>query len=181
MTLAETLTEAYRGLEAAAVPIFIVCAGVPVGGTLAAWIGRGGRTDKDGRFFANAVIAFGLLAFALEVLALLIARWALDVPLLQANILLLIGPPLALVLGLAGVRLVFPLSELGSAKTARSALLLVGLTLVIIWFLGQFRGWGIMFFGGIAQLGVLFALGWLLFKGLARKVRGKAADEPRGR
>jgi len=180
MTVAETLTDLYRTLESAAVPIFAACAAVPIGGTLAAWIGRGGRTDRDGRFFANMVIGFGLLVFVLEVLVLLVARWAFDASVLDANVFLLIGPVLALVLGLLGVRLVFPLSALGSARTARSALLLVGLTIVIIWLLGQFRGWGVVFVGGIAQLGLLLALGWLLLRGLAKKTFGKGDGKDDG-
>lgn len=173
MTLSETLTEAYGAVDRHALIVFLACAGVPVVGTVAAWIGKGGKTDKDGRFFANLAVGFGLLALILEVLVIVIARAAFSASLMDANVLLLFGPPLALVLGLLGVRLVFPLSELGSAKTARAAVLFVLLVVAIIWFFGQFRGWGVIFFGSVAQLAALGVLAWFLLRRLGRRALGK--------
>jgi len=173
MTLSETLHEAYGAVDSQALAVFLACVGVPVVGTVAAWIGKGGKTDKDGRFFANLAVGFGLVALVLEVVVIVIARAALSASLMDANVLLLFGPPLALILALVGVRLVFPLSELGSAQTARAALLFVLLVIAIIWFFGQFRGWGIVFFGSIAQLAALGLLVWFLLRRLGRRALGK--------
>lgn len=178
MTLSEVLSDAYAAVDGQGLAIFLACLGVPVVGTVAAWIGKGGRTDRDGRFFANVAVGFGLLALILEVLVIVVARAAFTANVLDANVLLLIGPPLALGLGLLGVRLVFPLSELGSARTARSALLFVLLVIAIIWFFGQFRGWGIVFFGSLAQLAALGALVWFLLRRLGRGALGKSDSPP---
>ena len=176
MTLSEVLVETYAAVDQQALPLFLACVGVPVVGSVAAWIGRGGRVDRDGRLFANLTVGFGLVVLVLQVVAIGVARAAFDAPLLSANILLLIGPPLALTLALFGVRLVFPLSQLGSARTARSAVLLVLLVLGLVWLFSQFRGWGVVFFGSIAQLAALGALGWLLLKRLGRGATGRDPD-----
>ena len=153
MTLSEALVETYAAADRHAALIALACVGVPVVGTLAAWIGRGGRTDRDGRFLANATVAFGLLVLALQVLAVAVARAAFDAPLLDANLLLLVAPPLALGLALFGVRLVFPLSGLGSARAARSAALLVLLVLALVWLFGQFRGAQVLPVGSFSAIG----------------------------
>jgi len=152
MTLSELITDAYGWLDARALGVLAVCAAVPVGGTALAWLGRRG---PGGRLMANAVLAFGMIAFVLSMLAVIIARWAFGVTVLEANVVLLLGPVVALLLAVLGARLVFPLSELGSARTARDIGLFILLILGIIWFFSQFRGWGVLFFGGLAQLAVI--------------------------
>ena len=181
MTLSELLSDGYAAVDHNALGVFLASVGVPVIGTVAAWIGKGGRSDKDGRFFANLAVGFGLVAVILEVLVIVIARVGFGATIMDANVLLLVGGPVALALGLLGVRLVFPLSELGSARTARAALLFVLLVIGIIWFFSQFRGWGIVFFGSIAQLAALGLLAWFLLRRLGRRAigRGEVTGPPR--
>lgn len=169
MTLSEILTDVHGFFDANALPVFLTCVGVPVVGTALAWVARGGRTDRDGRVIANVVLSFGLVAFVFAMLAIVVARWAFDVSLLDANALLLVGPLLALGLALLGVRLVFPLSELGSARTARDVGLLVLLIIGLIWLFGQFRGWGVVFFGGVAQLAAIGLFLFVLVRRMARR------------
>lgn len=181
MTLSEILTDAHGFFDTHATPVFLTCVGVPVVGTALAWIARGGRTDRDGRFIANAVLAFALVVFVFAVLALSIARLAFDASLLDANALLLAGPLVGLALAVLGVRLVFPLSELGSARTARDVGLFVLLIVGLIWLLGQFRGWGVIFFGGLAQLAAIGFFLYFLVRRMARRAfKGDARrDTPR--
>jgi len=179
MTLSEALISAYAAADAHAPIVLAVGVAVPIVGTAAAWIGRGGRTDRDGRFLANLTIAFGLLAFALQIVAIGIARAAFDARLLDANALLLLAPPLTLALALVGVRVVFPLDQLGVARSARAAVLLFLLVLALVWVFGQFRGWGVVFFGSVAQLVALGALAWLLLRRLARSATGRDGAEAR--
>lgn len=173
MSLAEIFAAAYEQLDVLAVPIFAVCVGVPLLGTALARVGRGGRTDKDGRFAADVMVVFGLAAFALELVAIGIAHFGFHQGLLQANALLLLGPLLALGLSFVGARLVFPGTSLGSIRAARAALLLAGVLLAVFWLFSQFRGWGIVFFGDVAQLVVIGTLLALLVRHLYRRALGR--------
>jgi hypothetical protein len=70
-----------------------------------------------------------------------------------------------------GIRLIFPLSELGSAQTARDVFLFVVALLVVVWLFSKFRGWGIVFFGGLVQLLLVGVLLAFLLRYLFRRLR----------
>ncbi len=152
MTLTEIFSGAYLWADANAMPIFAATAGLPLVGVLGAWIGKGGKTDKDGRFIANVIIGLSIIVFLLLIIGLIIAHFGFDKGMLSANALLLIGPIIGVVVALMGIRMVFPLSQLKTARLARDVGLFALLILGVLWLFSQFRGWGIVFFGSIAQM-----------------------------
>lgn len=73
MTVDEFFFLVYAWSEVHAVEVFAAAIALPILGTAAAWLGRGGKTDADGRFFASAVMAVAIAAVVLEVLGVGIA------------------------------------------------------------------------------------------------------------
>ncbi|MCO4763286.1 MAG: hypothetical protein KC502_17345 [Myxococcales bacterium] len=172
MTLEQSLIEVYR-VAAARGPLLLGCSVViPLLGTLATWIGRGGRTDNDGRALANALILIAMAIFIVFLLAATVAVTLLDRSLLQAEWTLLLTPIVWLGLTLWGVRLVFALEDLRAALLLRDAGLLLATVAALLWFFSQFRGWGVVFFGGLMQLVVIVALVALFIRSLLRRIRG---------
>src|SRR5688500_17418491 len=110
MTVDEFFFLVYAWSEVHALELFLCGMSLPVVGTVAAWIGRGGQTDADGRFIASAVMAIALAAVVLEVLAIGIALGLKNLTLLDANLMLLIAPILCLIGCVVGIRRVFPLN-----------------------------------------------------------------------
>ncbi len=176
MTLDEFFFLVYAWSEVHAVGVFAAALALPVVGTFAAWVGRGGKTDADGRLIASVVMGVALAAVLLEVLALGIALGLKNQSVLDANLLLLVAPIVCLVGCVLGIRRIFPLNELGSVKSAVDVSVFVLACLAVIWAFSRFRGWSVVFFGSFGQLVVvgLFAalLLWRLYKrafgGIAR-------------
>lgn len=176
MTLDVWLREVYRWADARAPEVLLACALVPVVGTIAAWIGKGGKTDTDGRAIASALFALALLAVFVEVAAIGIARSMLGLSILDANVLLLLAPFVCLLGTVVGIRRVFPLSELGSVKTALDLALLVALCLAGAWLMSRFR-WGVVFFGSLAQLGLLALVVVVFVARIVRRVQRTATAD----
>ncbi|MGC4115493.1 MAG: hypothetical protein QM765_13000 [Myxococcales bacterium] len=185
MTLADFFGASYAWADANALFILAVAVLVPVAGTALAWLGKGGRTDSDGKLVASAVMGFALVGVLVELGAIFVARSALGVSLLSANLLLLVAPVVCLAGSVLGIRLVFPLSQLGSVKTATD----LGLFLLacggLLWVMSKFRGWSVVFFGSILQLLVIGALAlfvlWRLYRrafGLSRRREPQASADP---
>ena len=170
MSLGELLALAYGWADAHAPQILLAAVAVPLLGTLAAWIGRGGRTDRDGRAIASVLVGFGLAVLLLGLAAALVAHLAFDRSVLEADVALLAAPPVCLALCLAGVRLVFPLAELGSVRTMRDVGLFVVACGVVLWLFSKFRGWGIVFWGDLVQLALILVFGYVLLRRLYRQV-----------
>jgi len=168
MTVDEFFFLVYAWCEVHAVEVFAAAIALPILGTVAAMIGRGGKTDADGRLIASAVMAIALGAVVLEVLGVGIALGLKNLTLLDANLLLLLAPLVCLVGCVAGIRRVFPLNELGSVKSAFDVSAFVIACLAMMWIFSKFRGWSLIFFGSFGQLIVvgLFAavLLWRLYK-----------------
>lgn len=158
MTLNEFLQLSYAWADRQAAFILLVALLIPVAGTLLAWVGKGGRTDADGRFIASAVVAVAFLGVLLELAAISVARGVHGAGVFEANLLLLLAPIVCLAGSVLGIRMVFPLSELGSVKTAVDVGGFLLACAAVLWFLSKFRGWGIVFFGGLLQLLLLGAL-----------------------
>ena len=146
---------------------------IPVIGTLLAWIGKGGRTDRDGRLIASSVVLFGLGAFLLEVLAVAVGRLAFERSILEVNVILVIAPVACLAGCVLGIRLVFPLNQLASVRSMTDVGLFVAACLVVLWLFSKFRGWGIVFWGDLGQLLIIGVLGFFLLKRLYRRATGK--------
>ena len=168
MTLDEFFYLVYAWSEVHDLQVFAAAIALPVVGTIAALIGRGGKTDTDGRLIASVVMAIALAAVLLEVLALGIAIGLKNQTVLAADLLLLVAPILCLIGCVIGIRRVFPLNELGSVKSAVDVSAFVLACLAMMWIFSKFRGWSLVFFGSFGQLIVvgLFAalLLWRLYK-----------------
>ena len=182
MTVDEFFFLVYAWSEVHAVEVFAAGIVLPILGTLAAMIGRGGKTDADGKLIASVVMAIAIAAMVLEVLAIGIALGLKNLTLFDANVLLLIAPIVCLVGCVVGIRRVFPLNELGSVKSAFDVSAFVIACLSVMWIFSKFRGWSLVFFGSFGQLVVvaLFAalLLWRLYKrafgGINRVARAPA-------
>jgi hypothetical protein len=172
VTLSQFLAAAYVWAVAQRLVILIVALAVPIVGTLLARIGKAGRTDADGRFIASVVVGIGIVAVILEMLAIGVGAGVLGHSVLEGDVILLASPLLCLGLALFGIRLVFPLNQLASVRTALDVGAFVLAGAVVVWFFSKFRGWGLLFLGGIGQLVVLLVLGYFLLRRLWRRAFG---------
>lgn len=173
MSLGELLAAAYRWADGHALTILGVAVVIPIVGTLVAWIGKGGRTDADGRFVASVLVGFGLCVFLVEVLAIVVAHVAFERSLVDASIALLVAPLICLAGCLWGIRMVFPLNQLASVQTFTDVGLFVLACLFVLWLFSTFRGWGIVFWGDLGQLAIIGVLGYLVIKRLYRRAFGR--------
>jgi hypothetical protein len=161
MTLRELLASAYTWANANSLWVFLAAVAIPLFGTFLAWIGRGGKTDKDGKLIASVVMGVAIAAVALEVLVITLGVGVMHQSALDAKLLLLAAPVVCLVGSVFGIRLIFPLNELGSVRTAVDVGLFVAACLVVLWVFSKFRGWGVVFFGSLTQMvfvGIMLAL-----------------------
>ena len=169
MSLGQLLGDAYAWLDARAAELLVVAVLIPACGTVLAWAGKGGSTDRDGRVIASVLVGLGLGVFLVSVLAALLAHVAFGRSPFEANVLLVLAPVVCLVGCLAGVRALFPLSELASVRTFTDVASFVGACLAVLWLFSKFRGWGIVFWGNLGQLLIIGVLGFLLLRRLYRR------------
>jgi len=169
MSLGELLASAFGWLEAHAETVLLAAIVFPLIGTVAAWIGRGGRTDRDGRAIASILVGVGLVVFTLALVAAILAHLVFARSVLEVDVRLLAAPVICLGLCLAGVRLVFPLQELASVRTLRDVAFFALACLVVVWVFSQFRGWGVVFWGGLGQLALILVFGFVLLRRLYRR------------
>lgn len=178
MTLNQFLVAAYGWAVAQRMIILLVALGVPLVGTLLARIGKAGKSDADGRFIASVVVGFGIVAVILEMLAIAIGAGVLGGSVLEGDFILLLSPIACLALSLLGIRLVFPLNQLASVRTAVDVGVFVLACAAVVWFFSKFRGWGLLFFGSVTQLALLLVLGYFLIRRLWRRAFGGRARAP---
>jgi hypothetical protein len=171
MSLRELLAALYAAAVEQRMGVLVAALAVPVVGTVAARIGKAGRTDADGRLAASLVVGFGLLAVLVEVGALALAS-SLGASPWDADAVLLAAPLLCLAGCLVGIRLVFPLSELASVRTAADLGLFVAAVAGVLWLVSKFRGWGVVFLGDIGQLVAIGLLAWALLSRLHARAFG---------
>ena len=177
MTLEDFFMSAYQGLEANKEVIGTALVAVPVVGTLGAWIGKSGKTEKDGIFLANLVIWIATGVFAFAVIVALIGMSLMGKSLLQGDFVLLCAPIVCVSGTYYGIRKIFPLGELSSAHTLKD----VGIFLIgclAVWFIFKtFRGWGIIFFGSVFQLVAWLVAGYWLMRRLAKRAFGNKVTQ----
>lgn len=178
MTLQELLAACYQFAEAHALESFGAALLLPLVGTVLAWIGKGGKTDEDGKVIASAFVAISLFWAMLLVVGVTVGVGVMGGSVLQTNALLLAAPVVCLVFTLLGVKLVFPLSQLGSVRSLIDVAWFAVACVAVVWFFGKFRGWGILFFGSVGQLIVLLVLLGFLLKRLFQRAFGGAAPGP---
>lgn len=181
MTIRSFLLDAY-GWSCAQAPWFLVMAvAIPWLGTIGAMVGKGGRTDADGRLIASLIVGFGLVTVVVELLALFAGRILFGANLLEANLALVLSPPLCLAGCVIGIPWFFPLRELASVRTFKQVGGLIVASGAILWFLSTFRGWGILFVGGLLQLALIALLAYLVIRRLFRRAFGAGrVDDARG-
>ena len=173
MALGELLMSLYAWADSRSLEIFAGAIGVPVAGTAMAWIGKGGRTDRDGRIIASTFVGFGLLVFLVEVIAIAIAHMAFQRSVMDADVVLLLAPIVCLGGCLLGIRMVFPLNQLASVRSFTEIGVFVVACVAALWFFSKFRGWGIIFWGDLVQLAVIGALGYFLSRRLFERATGR--------
>ncbi|HYI01584.1 hypothetical protein [Hyalangium sp.] len=172
MTLNEFFDASYQWGEQNAQLILLLGVAVPALGTLLAFIGKGGKTDEDGRFIASAVMGFAMFAVVLEIMALFVGHFLRGSSILEANAALLIAPILCLVGSVLGLRLVFPLAEIG---VVRSILDMGGFfvsCLLVMWFMSKFRGWNITIFGSLFTFLIIVLLAFWFMRRQYRRAFG---------
>ncbi|MDP6942970.1 MAG: hypothetical protein QF464_02375 [Myxococcota bacterium] len=176
MTVEEFFLSTYQSLEAHREVIGLSLVAVPVVGTLAAWVGKGGKTDRDGIFIANVVITVAVGIFAIALIMGLIGLALMDKSLLDGDVILLAAPIVCAVGTFFGIRKVFPLGDLSSIQTLKDVGLFV-LACIGVWFVFKsFRGWGIIFFGTLSQLILWGLAGFWLMRRLAKRAFGAGSD-----
>lgn len=151
----------------------------PVVATVLAWIGRGGKTDRDGKFIASLFLGAAIVALVGELVGLWVATSIYHTSVMQAPVALLAAPVLGSVLTLVGIRWIFPLNQLAPARTAGDLALLALLCGGLIWFFSKFRGWGIIFFGGIMQLVLILAVVLFFIRRIFKRAFGGGATAKR--
>ena len=180
MTLNELFIAAYGWVLAHQTGVLVGTVAVPVLGTLGALAGRGGNTDEDGRVIASAVAGFALVLLVLEALGIWVAHSLLDKNILDAPIVVIGAPVACAGLCLMGIRWVFPLSELTSVKTFTDFAVFFVACLVLLWVLSKFRGWGVVFLGGILELGVILVVTGFFLRRLYRRAFALDGGNHRG-
>lgn len=167
MTAAQLFPSLYHWADQQALTLLVGSFLLPMGlALLIALLYRGSQRDRDQRLAERLADFLVLSAVAIVVIGLLcvvIAQWAFDASLWQANLLLLASPLVYLATAVFGIRRALPLNRLASVRTLKDVGLFLLACLLVIWLLSQFRGWGILFLGGTLQLLLIGAgLYWLL-------------------
>lgn len=176
MTLSEFFAVSYGWADLNAAFIMAAAVLIPLVGTALAWIGKGGKTDADGKLVASAVMGLALVGVLVELAAIFVARSLIGTSLLSANLLLLLAPVVCLAGSVLGIRLVFPLSQLGSVKTATDLGLFLLACAGALWMMSKFRGWSVFFMGSLGQLLVIGLLGLFVLWRLYRRAFGVSAS-----
>jgi hypothetical protein len=172
MSVVEVLTSLYHWADAHAGIFLAASLALPALGTLLAWLGKLGRSDRDGRWLASALIGVAIGAVVLEALALLVARYAVGASLLEADAALLAAPVVCLSASIAGIRLLFPIGQLASVRSAADVGLFLLAGVAALWLLSKFRGWGFVFLGWTGDFFVIVALAAVLLRRLHRRAFG---------
>lgn len=169
MPLRELFATLYQWADGHALAFVLVALAWGLGGALLARVGKGGTSDRHGRAIASAVIGGAVLVMVVAALALGVAHVGFNKGLMDANALLLAAPVLCVAASVAGIHWVFPLSELATVRTLRDVALFAIACAAGLWLLSRFRGWGLVFLGGIADLVVIGALALGLLRVLYRR------------
>ena len=156
----------YAWAERYSVIFFGLAVVVPIVGTWAAIIGKGGRTDRDGRVYANVLILVAVAQFVLTMVVGFVGIVFLDRSIWDTDILLIVAPWVWLLLSVGGLRQVFPLSELATWRSVVEVFQFFAVCAALVWIFSMFRGWGIWFIGSLAELLIVMALAILLIRRL---------------
>ena len=151
MTLEASLREGYAWAVGHATVLLAVLAAWPIVGLRLARIGKAGRTDEDGRAIASIVVGVAVALALFTVIALVVSSTLLGASVLSVDVRLLLAPLLCVADSLLGIRLVFPLAELGAVRTLVDFGAFLAAGAAIVWLFSRFRGWGFFFVGSIGE------------------------------
>jgi hypothetical protein len=179
MTVEESLISAYAWGKAHGTILLAVAVAIPVVGTVLARIGRGGRTDEDGRAIASALVVLGVAALLVELVAIHIAHVWFDGDLLRADASLAFAPIVLCAGCVLGAHWVFPLGELGGVHLLGRIGLLFLCCAGALWFFAQFRGWSIWFVGSFFQLVIVLVVFVWFVRRLLRQTFGGGGERRR--
>ena len=157
MTANELFESSYGWLESHAGTILWISILLPILGAGSAKLAKGGKTDADGKLIANILVSSGIAFFVVEFAMMIFAGSVLNKNVLESNAILLIAPMLYLGIGIAAIRWVFPLNQLGSVRQATDIGAFLLVCWGIVWLFGKFR-WGIIFFGSLVQLVLILGI-----------------------
>lgn len=152
MTVEELLIEPYLWSASHAELVLAIAIGFPVVATILSLLFRGGRTDADGLFIADAAAGLAMLTFAVTSVIFTAASLALDVSILQMQVGVLLSPLICALGTVFGVSRVFSLKRLYTIGLLQDTVLFLLALWAARWFMGKFWGWGIFFFGGATQI-----------------------------
>lgn len=168
MSLNDALLAAYAWGVTHGTAILIAALAIPIVGAFAATIGKGGRTDADGKAIASVVVGLGVLAMVGELIAVHLAHAYFSSGLLDADWRLALAPLAFLGCSLIAIRWVFPLNELAGARSALYLSCVFAGCWLLLRFFEMFEGWRIYVWGSLFQLvivlGVAIFVLWRLFK-----------------
>jgi hypothetical protein len=168
MTLHDALVEAYAWGVVHGTVILLSAIVIPILGALAAQLGKGGRTDEDGRAIASVVVGLGALSMVLALVAVHFGHSYFGYGLLDADWRLVLAPVACLVCSLVAVRWVFPISELAGARSVGYLVLVFAGCWLLIKFFSMFEGWRMYIWGSLFELAIVLAAAgyglWRLFK-----------------
>jgi len=173
MTVNELVTGLYLWLDSVALAILLAGVLIPLVGTALAWIGKQGNSEADGRLVANLFVGFSFVLMLAEVFAIAFVLSFTEADLLEANAALLLAPPVCLAGCLFGIGKVFPVNQLASFRSFTDIVLFLLGCAVVLWAFSKFRGWGIVFLGGIPQLVIIGLLAYAVLKRLYARAFGR--------
>jgi hypothetical protein len=172
MTLNEFFDASHLWAEQNTQLILMLSVAIPAVGSLLAFIGKGGKTDEDGRFIASVVMGFAMFSVVIAAMALFVSISMRGSSLLDANVALLAAPIICLFGSVIGLRMVFPLSELG---VVRSMVDMGGFLLscgAVFWFMSKFEGWRIHIFGSLLTFVLLVGVAIFFLRRQFRRTFG---------
>lgn len=172
MTVRELFTSGYQWMDEHAIWFFIAAILLPLLGAGLAWIGKGGRTDRDGRVIASVFVGLGFILLLLEFSLVVLAKSIVDADIWSHNALLLISPLLYLVIAVSLIRTVFPLSQLGSVRQAGDIAAFLVVCLAVVWLFKRFH-WGVVFFGSITQMLIIAVIAGVFIYRMALRAAGE--------
>jgi hypothetical protein len=172
MTLNEFFDASHLWAEQNTQLILLLSVAIPAVGTLLAYIGKGGKTDEDGRFIASVVMGFAMFAVVIAAMALFVSISMRGSSLLDANIALLAAPIICLFGSVIGLRMVFPLSELGVVRSLMDMGWFLFSCGLVFWFMSKFDGWRIHIFGSLFTFGLLVCVAIFFLRRQYRRTFG---------
>lgn len=122
---------------------------------------------------ANGLILSSVGVLVITLVLALLADWLFAASLAQAHIGLLLAPIAYLVTSFGVIHGLFPLNRLGSVRALKDVGWFLLASLVVVWLLSKFRGWGVVFFGGLLQLLLIGGAIYWLLRRLWLRARGR--------